>query len=256
MLYDQAGIVIALLEATQICRCEKYAEWVLETLEYVQRDLGGKGDCAGAFFAAEDADSEGVEGKFYTWTLPQLEEVLGKEKALLFARVYNVSTQPGAEPSTLRLTAPVPSTIIDTMRECREALLAARDKRVRPHRDENVLADWNSFMAVALARAARVLRMPRIADRATACMKFVTNRMRDPSNGHLFHHFNVRLLPTLCNTPFSDDFFSLHNNTRKGLPQWRVTLMTTLSRFGLYASSTCQLSTRSCSRPPARSLGS
>eukprot|EP00727_Mastigamoeba_balamuthi_P002086 m51a1_g11875 hypothetical protein (669) ;mRNA; f:562626-564844 len=185
MLYDQAGIAIALVEAFQITRNERYAEWALETFEYVHQVLESPD---GAYYAAEDADSEGVEGKFYRWTYEQLTEALGTD-ALVFASVYNVDPDPAAEPSVLRLTRPVPEEVRDLIKDCRESLLHARSLRVRPHRDENVLLDWNAFYCVALARAARALSMPTLSGRACRCLDFVSTRMRNQANGHLYHHF-------------------------------------------------------------------
>jgi uncharacterized protein YyaL (SSP411 family) len=144
MLYDQAQLVVSYVEAYQITRDPFCADIARRTCEYVLRDLTSP---SGGFYSAEDADSEGIEGKFYVWTHAEIETVLG-DRAEAFCRAYDVEESGNWEHGLNILHGsgfPVE----------RAALLAARTKRVRPHRDEKIITAWNGLMISALAKAAQ-----------------------------------------------------------------------------------------------------
>jgi len=202
MLYDQALLTIAYLEAFQATGKKEYARTAREILEYVQRDMTSP---EGAFYSAEDADSEGVEGKFYLWTEEQLRSVLGPE-ADLAIRAFSVErggnfsdeatgNRSGANVLFLQASLPdLSATLgldpVDLQRRLEEArarLLAARERRVRPQRDEKILVDWNGLMIAALARAALVLEDEDYLRSAQQAADFLCHRMRSPAG--LLHRF-------------------------------------------------------------------
>jgi uncharacterized protein YyaL (SSP411 family) len=136
----------------------------------------------GAFAASLDADSEGVEGKYYVWTAQELDRVLSPEDARLFATHYDVTPRGNWEEVTIpnRLETPDPDAATETeLARIRQALLALRAKRVPPARDDKILADWNGMMIAALARAAGLLARPHWLDLARRAYHFVSESMQD-----------------------------------------------------------------------------
>jgi uncharacterized protein YyaL (SSP411 family) len=136
----------------------------------------------GAFAASLDADSEGVEGKFYVWALPELTEVLGPEDAALLARHYDVTAEGNWEGHAIlnQLDTPDPSPeAAAKLTEFRTRLLAARSERVPPGRDDKILADWNGLMVSALVRAAGPLDRKDWIKLAADAFRFVAESMAD-----------------------------------------------------------------------------
>jgi uncharacterized protein YyaL (SSP411 family) len=178
MLYDQAQLAWSYLEAFQITGEQRFADTARGIFTYVFRDLSGS---EGGFLSAEDADSEGEEGLFYVWTPPQLEAVLGPGDAALAARHFGVTAEGNFEHGTSILHEVVPADpeVRDALSRIRAALLEARGTRVRPHRDDKVLAAWNGLMISACARGARVLREPALAARAARAAEFVWQQLWD-----------------------------------------------------------------------------
>ena len=144
MLYDQAQLVSSYVDAYQVSSEAFYAEIAARTCDYVLRDLTSP---AGGFYSAEDADSEGVEGKFYIWTQAEIETLLGT-RAAEFCRAYDVDRNGNWEHGNNILQVVAAG---DFAAE-REILLAARARRIRPHRDEKVITAWNGLMISALCR--------------------------------------------------------------------------------------------------------
>jgi uncharacterized protein YyaL (SSP411 family) len=167
MLYDNALLVRAYLYAFQATRNSEYSRVAEETLEYVMRDLLGR---AGGFYSSEDADSEGVEGKFYTWTRNEVIEILGQDDGRIFCDYFNITDQGNFEHGLSILNTPQPALTfareigIDqeelraVVRRGRKQLFYAREKRVRPGRDDKVLTAWNGLMLTAFAEAANILQ--------------------------------------------------------------------------------------------------
>ncbi|MCH7753153.1 MAG: thioredoxin domain-containing protein [Planctomycetes bacterium] len=195
MLYDNAQLAGAYLEAYQATGDQDYGRVVRETLDYVLRDMT---DPAGGFYSTEDADSEGVEGKFYTWTPSQLRKVLGDEAAETFARVYDVSEAGNFEhgqsilnlPKTLqqqaRLLGRDAQELSAELADSRAKLFAAREKRVHPHKDDKVIVAWNGLMIDAMARAGAVLGESRYLDAAAKAADFLLKELRR-DDGRLLH---------------------------------------------------------------------
>jgi uncharacterized protein len=194
MLYDNALLTSAYVEAYQATGNPEYARIARETCDYVLRDMT---DGAGGFYSTEDADSEGEEGKVYVWMPREIEETLGKEATETFCYVYDI-TEPGnfEGHNILNLAKPIetcarikgrdPDNLRAELAASREKLLAVRGKRVRPGRDDKVLVAWNGLMIDAMAKAAGALEEPRYLAAAEKAAAFVLGDMRK-SDGRLLH---------------------------------------------------------------------
>lgn len=194
MLYDNALLALAYLEAYQAVGDANYRRVVQETLDYVLRDMT---DEQGGFYSTEDADSEGEEGKFYVWTPDELREVLGAEAATTFARVYDVSEAGNFEghsilnlPKTISQAAKVlgrdAQQLAEELGNSRAKLFEAREKRVHPGKDDKVIASWNGLMIEAMARAGAVLDEARYLRAAKQAADFLLDKMRRP-DGRILH---------------------------------------------------------------------
>jgi len=166
MLYDQALISHVYLDAHKITGNPEYERIVCETLDYLLRDLR---DSGGAFYAAEDADSEGHEGKFYVWTLKEIQAILEKDQARVFLAYYGVTDSGNYEhgQSILNVTKSLDNLAMDLgmpkdqvqmrLGEAQASLFEMRGKRVRPHRDNKIITAWNGLAISSLARAGSAL---------------------------------------------------------------------------------------------------
>ncbi|MBL9152618.1 MAG: thioredoxin domain-containing protein [Verrucomicrobiales bacterium] len=186
MLYDQALHVMACVEAYQATGDERHARVAREVLGYVTRDMTHPD---GGFYSAEDADSEGEEGKFYVWTQAELVEVLGADDADFYATAFNFA-EPGnfkeeatGEPAGTNiphLRADLSEADAARAETLRAKLFAAREKRIHPQKDDKILTDWNGLMIAAYARAAQALDDPAYAEAATRAADFVLSRLVTP----------------------------------------------------------------------------
>jgi uncharacterized protein len=174
MLYDNALIARAYLDAWQVTREPAFARVVDETLGFVQREMTAPN---GGFYSSLDADSEGEEGRFYVWTPQELDAVLGSEQGAALARAFDVTAEGNFDGRSI--LHPIAPGAIDLLGEARNRLLAARAQRVRPHRDEKVIAGWNGLMLRAFAEAGRVLRRPELVAVAQANARFLLSQMRE-----------------------------------------------------------------------------
>jgi uncharacterized protein len=194
MLYDQAQIAWAFLEGYQATGDPRYAATARDIFAYVSRDLSAG---EGGFYSAEDADSEGEEGRFYVWTKSEIEAIAGADDAAAFMFRYGVTPAGNFEHGTSILhqartpaetAAELKIDEAEVTRRIERAsgrLLEARGKRVRPHRDDKVLTAWNGLMISAFARGARVLGDPALGERAERAARFVWERLRDGRSGAL-----------------------------------------------------------------------
>ena len=204
MLYDQALIAQACLETYQVTKDEFYARTANEIFTYVLRDMTS---AEGAFFSAEDADSEGEEGKFYVWTVDEFRSVLGEEHAAVWEKILNL--QPDGNFSDeasgqktganiLHLDRPLqqwsqelnlkPEALTTQWENIRKKLFRYRQQRIHPLKDDKILVDWNGLMMAAFSLGARILNNPEYARAAEKSAQFILTKMRD-DRGRLFHRF-------------------------------------------------------------------
>jgi len=192
MLYDNALLARAYLHGWQATADPELRAVCVDTLEWALREMRGP---EGAFYSALDADSEGVEGRFYVWTQAQLRELLGEdaEAATAWLGVTPEGNfqdphhpQPGL--NVLQALGPRPERAV--RERIRATLLSARAQRVRPELDDKRLTSWNALMIAALADAGAALEEPRYLRAAGACAEFLLREMRDDS-GRLLRTYNA-----------------------------------------------------------------
>ncbi len=229
MLYDNAMLANCYLDAWQETQRHEYLDVVRQTLDYVLRDMT---DPLGGFLSAEDADSEGEEGKFYIWTPQEVKAALGAERATTFCRVYDVTEAGNFEGhNILHLAMPITACASVLDREAaslaaeldadRTLLLEVRGRRPRPGRDDKVLVSWNGLMIDAMARAGAVVDEPRYRAAAAAAADFLLAHLRD-ERGRLLHCWRAG---QSRHNAFLDDHASLCNalvtlyETQSG-PRW------------------------------------
>ncbi len=185
MLYDNAQLIDLLSEAYLHLRSPLYEQRIRETIDWAMAEMRIEPPAADgtfAFASALDADSEGVEGKYSVWTAHEIDAVLG-ERAASFKAAYDVRPEGNWEGQTIlnlsRNPQRIEALLDPAMIEARQALKAARDRRVRPGRDDKVLADWNGLMITALVHAAMALDDPAWLEAARRCFTFVTAHMHE-----------------------------------------------------------------------------
>jgi uncharacterized protein YyaL (SSP411 family) len=193
MLYDNALLVSALSEAYQLTRQNNYAETIEQTFSFIEREMLSP---EGGFYSALDADSEGVEGKFYTWQKNEIENILGAD-AELFSDTYNVTGEGNWEhtnilwlPVSIKKIADKNGIAEDVLAEkiklCRVKLLLERAKRVRPGLDDKILLGWNALMITACCKAYAALSSGGYLQLALTNINFLEKNLRD-ENGE-WHH--------------------------------------------------------------------
>ncbi len=187
MLYDNALLARVYVHAWQITRDDFYRRIATETLDYVAREML---DPRGGFYSTQDADSEGVEGKFYVWAVDEIHALLGKDAAL-FMDAYGASANGNFEGHNILHTArdldvlaelhqTSQGEIAARLAVARRNLLAERAKRVKPARDEKVLTAWNGLMLAAFAEAAQVFQRDDYREIAERNAEFLLREMRAP----------------------------------------------------------------------------
>jgi uncharacterized protein len=185
MLYDNAELIDLLTLVWQETKSPLYEHRIDETVEWLKAEMIEDG---GGIASSLDADSEGEEGKFYVWSVADVSRLLG-EDAAEFSRIYDVVDHGNWEEKTiLNRLHTMPNLDIETearMAKCRGILLAERDKRIRPAKDDKVLADWNGLIIAALAFASQTFTRPDWLTIAQAAYKFVQTNMT--ANDRMMH---------------------------------------------------------------------
>jgi uncharacterized protein YyaL (SSP411 family) len=208
MLYDNAQLAQLYLDAYLVSGDARHAETARDILDYVLRDMTHPD---GGFYSAEDADSEGHEGKFYCWTKDELSKLLTVEEFNVAARYFGITAQgnfvdhshptPLAGQNVLSVVdANVSSTDQPLLASAKRKMSNARSKRVRPHLDDKILASWNGLMLGAVARASAVLGDEKYRAAAEKNLSFIQAKLWDEKTKTLFHRWrdgerdNVQLL--------------------------------------------------------------
>jgi uncharacterized protein YyaL (SSP411 family) len=196
MLYDNALLASTYLEAYQVTHDPEYARVARETIDWV---LGRMTSPEGGLYSTEDADSEGVEGKYYVWDLDEVRSVLGADRAKTFAYVYDMSERGSWEghnilclPKPLDQSAKLlgrnPDDLRSELAEDRTKLLAVRERRVPPGKDTKILTSWNGLMIAPLAEGSRILKDERYLDAAQRASAFLLDRLCI-ADGRLLHAY-------------------------------------------------------------------
>jgi hypothetical protein len=188
MLYDNALFAQALTEAWLVTGKDFYRAYAEDVLEYIRRDMTGP---QGAFYSAEDADSEGEEGKFYVWRPAEVAALLEPEDARAAIAYWDITPAGNFEHGATILTVPRPlaevaarlgmgqDELAERLQRAREVLFQARGKRPRPLRDDKVLASWNALAISAFARAGRAFGEPGDVAMAERAARFILTQLRD-----------------------------------------------------------------------------
>ena len=196
MLYDNALLTWVYLEAYQATGEELYRGVVVETLDYALREMSQPG---GGYYSAQDADSEGEEGRYFVWTPEEVADILGPDDGALFCSYYDITAEGNFEggESILHVDVEVPelsrrlgvdeARLTDTVAEGRRRLLARRYQRIPPNRDDKILVSWNGLMISAMAQAYQVLGDGRYLASAAASASFILDRM--VADGGLLHTY-------------------------------------------------------------------
>ncbi|MHA2182914.1 MAG: thioredoxin domain-containing protein, partial [Promethearchaeota archaeon] len=194
MLYDQALIAIAYIEAYQATKNSEYKKTAQDIFTYVIRDMLSPD---GGFFSAEDADSEGEEGKFYVWSKNELEDILEKEEYSLISSVFNIEESGNyleeavgkkTGNNILHLKDSPEKNIPDKLEGIRKKIFNVREKRVHPHKDDKILTDWNGLMITALAKGAVAFQNENYLNIAKKAVDFILLNLYN-SNKDLLHRY-------------------------------------------------------------------
>jgi len=204
MLYDQALLAIAYLEGYKATGNPLFKQTAQEIFTYVLRDMTAP---EGAFYSAEDADSEGVEGKFYVWNFKELKELLSPDEFNYIRATFTIKAEGNFHDEAtgkkdganiFYLAKPISELSTDSTKSSAELIIAheiireklfnIREKRIHPYKDDKILTDWNGLMIGALAMGARVLDNTDYLKAAAGCAGFILSTMRD-SDKKLLHRY-------------------------------------------------------------------
>ncbi|WP_072742078.1 MULTISPECIES: thioredoxin domain-containing protein [Virgibacillus] len=186
MLYDNALLLIAYTEAYQLTKRDAYKNICNEMIAFVSRELTHPN---GGFYSAIDADSEGIEGKYYVWEEHEIDQVLGKEDGKLFKAAYQITPEgnfsgkniPNLINQDLKQVAASAGVSLESLTEklvlSREKLLEAREKRTYPHVDDKILTAWNGLMIAALAKAGKVFQNSNYTEMAQKAIQFIEDHL-------------------------------------------------------------------------------
>ncbi len=204
MLYDQALSLVAYTEAFQITKNSAYRATAEEIIKYVVRNMTSD---RGVFYSAEDADSEGEEGKYYVWTDNEIAEVLEPAEARIIRKTFNISQEGNYENESTRsrtgsnilyMTKSLEdlsselgislSELTTYLTKAKKKMFEHRNRRVCPLKDKKILCDWNGMMIAALSKAGRVLDNTEYIKAAERAADFILTKMRTPAGG-VYHRF-------------------------------------------------------------------
>jgi uncharacterized protein YyaL (SSP411 family) len=185
MLYDNALLSRVFLHAYLVTRTPMFRQIAEETLNFVLREMTSS---QGGFYSTQDADSEGEEGKYYLWSIDEIESVLGDETAGIIGDYYDVTSRGNYEGrNILYIPKNAQTEEPDIVSQSKALLLKERQKRVKPGRDDKILASWNGLMLSSLAQAASILHRRDYLDAAIANGSFLLGYMT--AEGYLMHTY-------------------------------------------------------------------
>jgi len=203
MLYDQAQLIIAYTETYQATKKQIYRKTAEEIINFILRDLTSK---EGGFYSAIDADSEGVEGKYYTWKYEELKKHLTNEELELISKFYNIKPEGNFtaetghtthqnifyQTTTLEDYAKIhqikEKELQNKLEKIRTKLFKIRNQRIHPEKDNKILTDWNGLTIAALAEAAQAFNNKNYAEYAEKALNFILKNMKQSSGG-LLHRY-------------------------------------------------------------------
>lgn len=181
MLYDNALLSLVYTEAYKATGKELYRDISEKVFTYIIENMTSS---EGGFYSAEDADSEGIEGKFYVWDLPEIENILGNEKAKIYCKTYGITKRGNFEekniPNLINTSLEdlnENKNLLNELEEMRNKLYEYREKRVHPFKDDKILTSWNGLMIAALAYAGKVLENKEYIDAAKKSADFILAKL-------------------------------------------------------------------------------
>lgn len=185
MLYDNALLIAVLSETYQITQNETYKIIIQQIIQFLENELGNG---AGAYFAALDADSEGIEGKFYTWTYEALKQHIPAEMFEDFVSYYQIQPEGNWEHTNILWTQ---SNFLESeknaFKQIKNALFAIRSKRIRPALDDKIILSWNALTIIGLCKAAAALSDESLLQKAINCIQWLENNMLHAKENYFYH---------------------------------------------------------------------
>lgn len=207
MLYDNALLLMCYVECFQLTKKKIYKEISEKIIEYIIRDMTMP---EGGFYCAEDADSEGVEGKYYVWGVNEIIDLLGNEDGKLFCKYYDITKKGNFEGNNIPNLINTNLDEIENNEELkrkleiiREKLFNYRNNRIKPHKDDKILTSWNGLMIVALAKAGRILNNQVYLDYAKKSLEFIESNLVRNSDNRLLSRYRDGEAKNLA---FIDDY--------------------------------------------------
>ncbi len=176
MLYDNSLLAIAYLEAYKATKTERFADIAKQIFTYILNELTSD---EGGFYTAEDADSEGEEGKYYIWTKEEILQILGKESGEIFCKYFDITSEGNFEGKNIPnlIVSEVPDNEKTLIEDCRKILLDFRNKRVHPFKDDKILTSINGITIAALSIGGRYLGDNKYLDAAIKAVEFIFNKL-------------------------------------------------------------------------------
>jgi uncharacterized protein YyaL (SSP411 family) len=203
MLYDQALLIMAYTETYQATQKQIFKKTAQEIIEYILRDMTS---AEGGFYSAEDADSEGIEGKFYYWNYEELKRVLTNEELNFIEKIYNIGKEGNYKPEVGKTTKNNifyqtssiedhakfnqinEKDILEKLEEIRKKIFKTRKTRIHPEKDDKILTDWNGLMIAALAKSGQIFNNKMYIEKAENALNFILKNMMK-KNGYLLHTY-------------------------------------------------------------------
>ncbi|EPY2279003.1 thioredoxin domain-containing protein [Clostridium sporogenes] len=180
MLYDNALLSMAYTEAYEATNNPLFKDITEKILNYVKKSMTSE---EGGFYSAEDADSEGVEGKFYLWTKKEIIDILGEEDGELYCKIYDITSRGNFENKNIANLIQTDLKDVDNnkdkLEKIREKLFEYREKRIHPHKDDKILTSWNALMIIAFCRAGRSFKNNSYIDIAKKSVDFIIKNLMD-----------------------------------------------------------------------------